>query len=252
MSSRFIIPSSIIQDFDGEPRIRDIDLAARLGMKQPLNIRQSIKIHTPELSLHGGVFMQAVKTSKKGGRPGSAYFLNEPQCLLLCMWANTTKAADVRKMLIDLFMAWREGKLVDVRQHYRQPPRALGKIRAVGFNLVQYVSGGNAFLTLELPMKDAITLMKEVYDTWPNFRDNIRRRDGGQRWERNYQGDARISFLKTELERYRRTGRQRCSRQVGDRNQRCAIGQAVAWVLFRPAIIAIDDHIASGSQTTDE
>jgi len=39
--------------------------------------------------------------------------LNEGQALLVCMFANTERAADVRQQLIEVFMAWRSGKLAE-------------------------------------------------------------------------------------------------------------------------------------------
>ena len=94
-----------------EPRILDIKIAEALGMVQPLNIRATIEANKAELALHGEVFTQSVKTSKSGGRPSSAYYLNEAQAILLCMFSRTEKAAIVRKGVIEVFMAWRKGQL---------------------------------------------------------------------------------------------------------------------------------------------
>ncbi len=110
-------------EIDGEPRILDVTLAISLGMRQPLNVRQTIKGNLAEISMHGEVFTQAVKTTSKGGRPSVAYYLNEPQALLICMWSNTEKAAAVRKALIEVFMEYRRGKIgkpIHIREHDRR------------------------------------------------------------------------------------------------------------------------------------
>ena len=106
-----------------EPRVLDAMIAERLGMAQPRNIRVKIKENFPELSTYGEVCTKTVQTSERGGRPGKAYYLNEPQAILICMWANTSAAAAVRKMLIDVFMEYRRGKSskpVDVVAHSRR------------------------------------------------------------------------------------------------------------------------------------
>lgn len=95
---------------DDEPRIKDIRLGERLGMAQPLNIRQTIEANRAELEAYGEVFTRRVKTGSKGGRPGIEYWLNEPQALLLCMFSRTDAASEVRRELIEVYMAWRHGK----------------------------------------------------------------------------------------------------------------------------------------------
>lgn len=108
---------------DGEPRVLDIKLATSLGMAQPRNIRSKISENFVELSMYGEVCTEAMQTSARGGRPGKAYYLNEPQALLICMWSNTAQAAAVRKMLIDVFMEYRRGRLdkpIHVRKHTRR------------------------------------------------------------------------------------------------------------------------------------
>lgn len=109
-------------DFD-DPRIRDTDLANALGYSQPLNIRSKIAQHYQELLSHGEVLTETVKTSQHGGRPSSAYLLNESQALVLCALSRTKKARDIRSMLIEAFKAFRDGKTVHVREHYRRPPQ---------------------------------------------------------------------------------------------------------------------------------
>ncbi len=122
---------------DGEPRVFDLRLAEVLGMPRPRDIRARVIANFDEISMYGGVCEQSSQTAKagsagqveaksKGGRPSVAYYLNEPQALLLCMWARTPTAAAVRKQLIEVFMAWRLAQqqphpdTVSVRAHERR------------------------------------------------------------------------------------------------------------------------------------
>lgn len=91
-----------------EPRVRDLDLAERLGMADPHDIRRKIiETNRAELEAYGGVSGRRPETSAKGGRPATEYWLNEPQALLVCMFSRTERAADVRRALIEVFTAWR-------------------------------------------------------------------------------------------------------------------------------------------------
>ncbi len=117
-----LIPiASLNCDFE-DPRVMDLELAAWLGLSQPLNIRTAIAANRAELEMHGEVFTRDVKTTSKGGRPGKAYWLNEGQALVICALSRTEAAARVRKALIEVFMAYRAGKLVHVKEHRRRMP----------------------------------------------------------------------------------------------------------------------------------
>lgn len=107
---------------DSEPRIQDMTLGDRLGFARPRKVRDIIERNATELETYGEIVSQAIKTSARGGRPGTAYYLNEPQALLICMFSNTARAAEVRKMLIDVFMEYRRAQLGThhVRAHERR------------------------------------------------------------------------------------------------------------------------------------
>lgn len=90
-----------------EPLVRDLDLADRLGLANPYDVRSMILANIAELELYGEVSRQRRETSARGGRPGTEYRLTEPQALLVCMFSRTERAAAVRKALIEVFMAWR-------------------------------------------------------------------------------------------------------------------------------------------------
>lgn len=106
----------------GEPRIRDLGLAERLGMVDRHKIRNLIAANRSELEMHGEVSAWRAETSQAGGRPGKSYYLNEGQALVICALSRTPVAATIRKALIEVFMAYRCGKIVPVREHHRQPP----------------------------------------------------------------------------------------------------------------------------------
>jgi len=111
------LPALTLSDLDTtithEPRVRDLDLAERLGMADPHDIRRKIiETNRAELEAYGGVSGRRPETSPKGGRPSTEYWLNEPQALLVCMFSRTERAAEVRRALIEVFTAWRRQQLV--------------------------------------------------------------------------------------------------------------------------------------------
>ena len=128
-----LIPTSALTEFGDEPRIQDLVLGERLGFDRPRKIRDIIARNRVELEVYGelpqksGIRAVSPHSGAKGasavnGRTGSAYYLNEGQALVICALSRTEKAAQIRKLIIDVFMAWRRGKTVDVKEHYRRPP----------------------------------------------------------------------------------------------------------------------------------
>ncbi|PZP65238.1 MAG: hypothetical protein DI604_25040 [Delftia acidovorans] len=111
-----------ISEFDGEPRIRDLELGELLNFDRPRKIRDIIDRNAAELLGYGRLPQRGANLSSRGGRPSKAYYLNEGQALVICALSRTDKAAQIRKAIIEVFMAYRQGKLVDVQAHYRKPP----------------------------------------------------------------------------------------------------------------------------------
>jgi len=93
---------------DNEPRIRDLDLAERLGYDRPRKIRELIKrmIDSREIT---GIHERptAGRTSMpRGGEKEVAtveYWLDEDQALLTCMRSDAPRAAEVRRVMIQVF-----------------------------------------------------------------------------------------------------------------------------------------------------
>lgn len=106
-----------------EPRVRDTMLADRLGFAVPHQIRELIQRNAGELSAFGILSPKKINTGKRG-RPAAEYWLNEQQALVVCMLSRAPFAPLVRRQVIEVFTAWREGKMVHVNEHHRRPPRA--------------------------------------------------------------------------------------------------------------------------------
>lgn len=117
-----LINISQLSTIDDEPRVLDIDLAQWLGFSLPRQIRELIARNHDELTAYGSLSCRTTNPGIQGGRPGKAYYLNEGQALVICALSRTPKAAEVRKALIDVFMAYRTGKLVHVQEHRRRLP----------------------------------------------------------------------------------------------------------------------------------
>jgi hypothetical protein len=125
MSALFSL-SDINDTVNHEPRIQDVVLGERLGMAQPLNIRKTIQKNRDELQRYGPIHAanEMVKLGSGAKRSIEVNYLSEPQALLICMFSRTSKAADVRKALIEVFMKYRANreKPVIVKEHRRKMP----------------------------------------------------------------------------------------------------------------------------------
>lgn len=124
MSKEICLTVDNIEVIDNEPRIKDVVLGERLGLKKTRDVRVVIKSNMAELLAYGCAPL--VTAHEKIGfvtRQTEAYYLNEPQALLICMFSRTQKAAAVRKELVDVYMAYRTQGLTKVKEHYRQVGR---------------------------------------------------------------------------------------------------------------------------------
>lgn len=93
---------------NGQPRVPDLSVAEMLDYAQPRDVRKLIARRLDELSRYGEVCATVAQTTAAGGRPSTAYLLNEGQALLICAVSDTVKAADARETLIRTFMDWRK------------------------------------------------------------------------------------------------------------------------------------------------
>jgi hypothetical protein len=97
---------SRIVNYDGEPRIRDLDLAERLGTPKPLRIRELIKSNLDKLQAHGVLRLERKTSGVQGGRPTEEYWLNEEQVYRVCMWSEAPKADHVQYLMAKVFRAY--------------------------------------------------------------------------------------------------------------------------------------------------
>jgi hypothetical protein len=91
---------------EGELRIRDVDLAARLGFARPTNIRQLIERHRESLSKISVLHTVVQTPSGQGGRPTIAYYLNRKQALFIIAKSDMPKAVEITIYVIELFDAY--------------------------------------------------------------------------------------------------------------------------------------------------
>jgi hypothetical protein len=95
---------------DHEPRIRDLDLAERLGYANPHDVRKLIRRMIAGGSLSDvAVFATTAKTS--GGRPGSDFWLTEAQALKVAAKSETEPADALLNEMIRVYMLARRGAL---------------------------------------------------------------------------------------------------------------------------------------------
>jgi len=116
-------------DGEAEPRIHDLRLAERLGFERPRAIRQLIERNLADLETYGRL-PRAVATSHdgSGARPVEEYWLNEGQVVRLCTLSKTPFAAMVTKEAIDVFLAYRHGRLAPA---FPLAEEILGEVRGL-------------------------------------------------------------------------------------------------------------------------
>lgn len=103
------IPVTVL---DGTPRVLDVVVAERLGFDRPRDIRKLIERNLAEIEAFGVCATVAQTSGALGGRPGTEYWLNEEQALLISILARTPKAIEVRRALIQSFMTYRHQPVI--------------------------------------------------------------------------------------------------------------------------------------------
>jgi hypothetical protein len=98
---------------DGQPRVRDIELAEHLGYERPAKIRDLLQRLAPDGNLSGSeVFTTVGKTSRLGGRPSRECWLTESQALKVVAKSETPLADAILDEVLSVFLAVRHGSLV--------------------------------------------------------------------------------------------------------------------------------------------
>ena len=103
---------------DGELRILDTDLAARLGFAEPAQIRKLIKRHEVSLVQMGVISTVEITSGVKGGRPGVAYCLNRKQAIFVAAKSETVTATDITIEIIERFDAYERGEITAKAVHF--------------------------------------------------------------------------------------------------------------------------------------
>lgn len=95
--------SLVLTPINGEPRIRDLDLAERLDFGRPRKIRDIIKRNEAHLLKFGGC--PTVGRVVEGNKTDE-YYLNQKQAIFICMKAETDPAIDVQVEIVRVFDAY--------------------------------------------------------------------------------------------------------------------------------------------------
>jgi hypothetical protein len=101
----------LIED-GGEVRVLDLTLAEKLGFSEARMIRKLIRRHAASLEGIGSLGRRVTNPGPKGGRPGTAFYLNEAQAHFITAKADT-KLADIELARVaQVFTEYRRGNLI--------------------------------------------------------------------------------------------------------------------------------------------
>jgi phage antirepressor YoqD-like protein len=141
---------------DGEPRIRDLDLAARLGFNDPHEIRRLIARHSTSLAELGVSVTMPETAGNRGGRPGKAHYLNRKQAIFITAKSETPRATEITIEIVERFDAYERGLMRPTRSaiNMRDPAQlAQAAMQLVEINreLTQRVERADAAITVLTP-----------------------------------------------------------------------------------------------------
>jgi hypothetical protein len=103
-----------------EPRVRDTDLAERLGYDRPRKFRELVSKMVESNELPGILVRPGYGRGRNQHGETSAvivtneFWLTEREALLVCARSEAPRAHEVRAMLVDVFIAYRRGQLAPV------------------------------------------------------------------------------------------------------------------------------------------
>lgn len=101
-----------IRDFNGEPRMHDLDIAEALGFGRARDFRKLITRNLTALAGFGDITRATASRVNKHNPAAEEYWLNEHQAFYLCTQSKTAKAFEVTREIINLFVEWRGGRLL--------------------------------------------------------------------------------------------------------------------------------------------
>jgi len=108
-----------LKEFNGEPRMRDIDIAEALGFERARNIRKLVSRYIDSLEAFGEVFRSTVERNSGVGRPEDCFWLNEQQTVFICLKSESPKAVELTVQVVKVFVDWRHGSLAPPVDQWR-------------------------------------------------------------------------------------------------------------------------------------
>ncbi|NKX75002.1 hypothetical protein HGG73_12635 [Rhodobacteraceae bacterium R_SAG3] len=99
-----------VQDFNGEPRMRDVDIAKALGFERPQSVRQLISRCADHLTAFGEMVCCKLQQTSQRGRPGGEYWLNEHQTFYLCTQTDKQSTIEATQQIINVFVEWQHDR----------------------------------------------------------------------------------------------------------------------------------------------
>jgi len=117
---------SALTVIQGDARVSCRHLQEVLGFARIDVLHRLIKAHKDELSDFGPILHFEVEKSGRGRRAVS-YYLNEHQATAVCLWAETPKARAARKLIVEVFTAWRKGQLPEMPAPQADPFEAMAR-----------------------------------------------------------------------------------------------------------------------------
>jgi len=103
--------SLTLTPINGEPRIRDLDLADRLGFERPAKIRDLIKRNEEKLKRFSVIptVGRRVDLGDGASREVQEFWLNQQQATFICMKSETDNAFEVQVEIVRVFDAYLSG-----------------------------------------------------------------------------------------------------------------------------------------------
>lgn len=98
---------------EGDARIADAHIQEVLGYGRVNDLHRIIRKHEAELEGYGALVCRSGKASS--GQNTVAYYLTEEQATLVCMFARTPRAAEARRLIVEVFTRWRRGQVLPHR-----------------------------------------------------------------------------------------------------------------------------------------
>lgn len=95
---------------NGEPMVRDLELAEKLGYERPRRIRELIKVMLERSQIDPSLVCPRQRQTPGGGRPSLEYYLSEKAALKVITKSETLNADKITDQMIDVFIDARKGE----------------------------------------------------------------------------------------------------------------------------------------------